>query len=176
MIDYRAVRRYSRALFGLAEKQGELEAIDAQLLATRALLERSREISHLVMNSTIAFAEKEDFIGKIISGSPLLVNFLKVLIKKKRFGLVAKIQEDFHLLLEKRQGIRQVEAVTAEGLSAENTEKLKTVLKKKLRSEIRLTVTTDPGLIGGLVLRFEGLEINGSYKQRLEELRQALLG
>jgi F-type H+-transporting ATPase subunit delta len=54
-------------------------------------------------------------------------------------------------------------------------EKLLAALRKRLGADIRLLERTDPSLIGGLVLRFEGREIDGSFKSRLIELKQKLL-
>ena len=60
-------------------------------------------------------------------------------------------------------------------LTGEAQSKLLTLLNKKLASEIRLSVKTDASLIGGLVLRFDGREIDASFKNRLREIRQKLL-
>lgn len=177
MIDHRAIHRYARALFELALDRGELETIDRHFIRVRELVNQHREISHLVSNSTISLAEKEDFIGKIVpSDLPVtLLNFLKVLIKKKRFNELVFIQADFHKLAEKKQGIREVEAVTAAALSERTENKLREALKRKLRSEIRLITKVDPDLIGGFILRFDDSEINSSFRGRIEEIRQSLI-
>ncbi len=177
MIDQRAASRYSQALFKLAEQKNQLAQIDEQLLMTRELVEKHPEISHLVLNSTISLAEKEDFIEKIVPQGtvPLLIHFLKVLIEKKRFRELVLIQKKFRRLFEKKQGVQEVEAVTASELQQDQELKLKSMLKNKLRAEIRLVKKTDPNLIGGLILRFDGNEINASYRARLDEIKQSLL-
>ena len=176
MIDLRASHRYARALLELADLQGQLDSIDDQLLSVLEVVRKYPEISNLVSNSTITVAEKEDFIGKIIPAGtlPLLVNFLKVLIKKKRFAELSFIQQTFHRLYEKKRRIEEVTAVSAVPLSELNAARLAEVLEKKFRTEVRLTVKTDPAMIGGLILRFGGNEINASFKSRLEAIRQNL--
>ena len=179
MRDHKAARRYARALFGLADADpaGKLDAADRDFTQVRALTDKHPEITRLVSNSTISLAQKEDLIDQIVPQgiSSRLIHFLKVLIRKKRFADLGLIQEEFHRLYEKKKGIREVELVTAVELSPAVREKLNSVLKKRLKSEIRLHPKTDPDLIGGLILRFEGNEINGSLKSRLEELRQLLM-
>ncbi len=176
MMDLRAVHRYSRALYELAEKQNLLDLIDDQLIDIRKLVEKHTEISNLVSNSTISSAEKEDFISKIVPGDtqPLLINFLKVLIKKKRFREFAFIQEEFHRIYEKNRRVEEVTAVSAVPLSRENAEKLEKVLEEKLKSDIRLVTKVDPAMIGGLVLQFAGNEINASFRSRLDAIEQVL--
>lgn len=177
MIDLRASHRYARALLELAAQREQLDLIDDQLLAVLEVVRKYPEISNLISNSTITIAEKEDFIGKIIPPEtlPLLLNFLKVLIKKKRFSELSFIQGTFHRLYEKKRRVEEVVAVSAVPLSAANAARLEKVLEAKLRSDIRLTTETDPTMIGGLILRFGGNEMNASFKSRLETLRQRLM-
>jgi F-type H+-transporting ATPase subunit delta len=176
MMDLRAVHRYSKALYLLAESQNQLDTIDDQFAAVRKLVEKHREISHLVSNSTIALGEKEDFIGKIVPAGthPLLVNFLKVLIKKRRFKELPSIQEEFHRNYERKQRIEEVTVISAVPLSEENSVKLAGTLTKKFNYNVRLTSKVDPKMIGGLILRFGGQEINASFRSRLDALRQLL--
>ncbi|HTL47141.1 MAG TPA: ATP synthase F1 subunit delta [Verrucomicrobiae bacterium] len=176
MIDHRAVSRYARALLGLAEETGQWEAIDSGLTAVRQLLEKHPEITHLVMNSTIGKAEKEDFLDKVLPASTprLIADFLKLIVAKGRFHAFRFIQEEFHRLSEEKRGIREVTAVSAVPLPPEAVTRLTALLKKKFKSEIRLITETDPRMIGGLVVRFGGKEIDASYRSRLHELKQNL--
>lgn len=176
MMDFRTLRRYSEALFQLGQKQQSLDTLDDQLLAVRHLVEKHHEISNLVSNSTIALAEKEDFITKIVPAGTLnlLVNFLKVLIKKKRFGKLPLIQEEFHRLYESKCRVEAVTVVSAVPLSRDNAAKLETILEKKLHSDIKLIEKIDPKMIGGLLIQFGGQEINAGFRSQLDELHQIL--
>ncbi len=177
MIDRRAISRYARALFLLAEKEHHLEAADRDFAVIKKLVDQHPEISHLLLNSTISHAEKDDFIEKIVPQgiSRLVVNLLKVLIEKRRFRELAFIQKEFHKLAEKKAGIQEVEAVTAAELSGKNAARLESILKKKLKCEIRLITRIEPEIMGGFILRFDGKEINASFKNSLDELKQKLL-
>ena len=177
MKDSLAASRYAGALFRLALEANELEKIDGDFLKLTGLLDRHPEISHLVLNSTISRAEKEDFLDKVFQSeiSRTLINLVKVLIRKKRFGQIRGIQEHFHKLFEKKRGIREVEVITASPLSPANEAKLKKALQARLKAEIVLTSGTDPSILGGMILRFDGTEMNTSFKNRLSELRQILI-
>lgn len=176
-MDPTAILRYARALFNLAQERQDLEQIEKDLSKIRELVKQYPEISHLVLNSTISLTEKEDFIEKIFPAdiSRLVIHFLKVLIKKRRFQEFPLMQEEFHRLYQKKQGVRGVTAITAVPMSPKSEERLLQVLKHKLKSEIRLLTQTDPLLLGGLILRFDGMEIDASYKNRLEQIRQKLM-
>ena len=177
MMDLNVARRYSRALLEFAGKSVDLDALEKNFIHLITLLDQHPEITHLVLNSTISQAEKEDFVDKVFASdiTRVLIQFIKVLIKKRRFQEVRLIQEEFHKLYEKKRGLQEVRVITASPLSQSSEKKLSAVLKTKLRSEIRLIPETDPSILGGLILRFNGTEIDASYKNRLAELRQKLM-
>lgn len=177
MKDLRASSRYADALFGLAQERGELQRVEDDLAAVSRVLEDHPKILRIVWNSTISTEDKEETLDKIFSRtvSPIVLNFLKLLISKNRFSEIASIQKSFHARFEAKKNIREVTVIVSRSLTDEAEKKLLALLNKKLDSEIRLAVKTDPSLIGGLVLRFDGREIDASYKNRLREIRQTLL-
>lgn len=176
MNDATAAGRYTRALFELAEKEGRLAETDAALHALARTLVSEPKILRLLENPTLTTTQKYDLAVKTLAGGTpgLLERFLRVLIITKRFMLLSEIQKIFHEAFEKKQGVQEVEMISAVYFSSAFLEKLKTVLIKKLSSQIRLIPRTDRALLGGFVLRFAGKEIDCSFKNRLHEIRQKL--
>lgn len=169
--------RYAKALFLLQKKEKQLEQTEKELHAVSQILAKHPEVSKLMLNSAISLAHKEVFLKNILAGkiAENLIYFLLILIKKKRFAEFPSIQEEFRRLYKKEKGIREITVITAQGLSSKNEEALRKLLEKKLRSEIRFIPKTNPHILGGLILQFEGNEINASYQSRLQELKQQLL-
>lgn len=187
MSDIIAAGRYTRALFKLAEKENHLAEIDAGLHALIKTLKAQPKILLLMANPTLTDQEKYGLASQAIAGrkSDLLERFLHVLIDKKRFSLLQDIQKIFHDRFEKKQGVQEVEMLSAVPFSSGTLEKLKAMLIKKLRSspdptlaqafrEIRLIPKTDRNVLGGFILRFNGKEIDCSYRNRLYEIQQKL--
>ncbi len=176
MSDVIATGRYTHALFELAEKEGHLVEIDAELHALAKILATQPKILRLMANPTLTETEKCSLALTLLGSTPpgLLERFFRVLIDKKRFDLLPQIQKKFHDRFEKKQGVQEVEMVSAVPFSSETREKFKTALTKKLRSEIRLIPRTDPSILGGFILRFDGKEIDCSFKNRLHEIQQKL--
>lgn len=177
MKDRRIALRYARALFELAQGRGELGEIEKGFAEAHELVRRHPEISHLILNATISREEKGDFIEKILpkGTAPLLVNFLKVLIKKRRFQELPLIQERFHRLYEKKAGLQRVRVESPIPLDEILQGKLRSMLEKKLKRTVYLELQIHPELLGGLVLDFDGTQIDGSFKTALHELKQRLL-
>ncbi len=176
MSDTIAAGRYTRALFELAEKEGSLAEIDAELHAFAKILEAQPKILLLMANPTLTNQEKYALaLGALATKkTSLLERFFHVMIDKKRFALLPEIQKIFHERFEKKQGVQEVTLLSAVPFSSEVREKFKMTLAKKLRSEIRLIPQTDPGILGGFVLRFDGKEIDCSFRNRLHEIQQKL--
>jgi F-type H+-transporting ATPase subunit delta len=177
VIDQTVVSRYARALFALAEEQNATAEADKGLETVQKLTEQHPSVLRLISNPTISVIEKKDFIEKFFAGSApkIVVHFLNVLLEKKRISELAPVQLEFRRLFEAKKGIKEVTALSAVEISPANLEKLKTVLAKKLSSEIRIKTEVDPDLIGGLIVRFDGKEVNASFRARLDEVRQRLI-
>ena len=177
MIDHRVSRRYAGALMNLVREQRDLDRVDADFTKIRQMIDRYPEITHLAVNSTISRTEKDDLINKFFGPEmhALLISFLKVLVAKRRFSQIKNIQEEFHRLYEKQKGIQHVEVISAVAMASKTEERLIRVLQKKLNAEIRLEAKIDPSLLGGLIIRFDGNEINESFKGRFLKMRQLLM-
>ena len=177
MKDYRVGLRYARALLALAEDRNELERIEKELAEVKGLVERHPEISHLLRNTTLSQEEKEDFLEKILplTRSSLLLNFLKVLVKKKRFRDFSLVQEKFHRLYEEKKGLQRVRVETPIPLNEVILEKLRKVIEKKVNRKVYFETTVRPEILGGLILDFDGTQIDGSFRTALHELKQKLL-
>lgn len=169
--------RYARALFELSEKERLLSETDTTLSSLADTAAGHPEIMAIVRSPILKESEKISLVEKIIpADSPaLLKDFLRVLIEKKRFPLLARIRKEFHRLFEKRQGILEVEVVSTAPFSKDLQVRLQKMLSSKLRSEVRLIPKTDAALIGGFLLRFNGREIDCSFKNRFHEIEQQLL-
>ncbi|MDP3762715.1 MAG: ATP synthase F1 subunit delta [bacterium] len=187
MSDTIAADRYTRALFELAEKEGHLAPIDAKLHVLAKTLEAQPKVLLLMANPTLMSQEKYALALSALAGKTtgLLERFFRVLIDKKRFALLPEIEKTFHDRFEKKQGVQEVELFSAVPFSSEVLEKFKTVLTKKLRAsplavgsaartEIRLIPKTDHSILGGFILRFNGKEIDCSFRNRLHEIQQKL--
>ena len=176
MSDATAAGRYARALFELAEKEGLLGPIDASLRTLSEALSAQPKVLSLMENPTLTNEEKYSLaLSALPSKNPdLLERFLRVLIDKKRFALTPGIQTIFHEAFEEKQGVKEVELLSAVPFSSKTQEKFKTALTQKLRSEIRLIPRTDRGVLGGFILRFDGKEIDCSFKNRLYEIQLKL--
>lgn len=169
--------RYARALFEIAVEKGCLDALDQELSAFSKSIQANPDVLRLVKNSAVSSEEKERFIEKILSGkaSSLLLDFLKVLLSKKRFADLGIIQVEFKKLCEQQKGIKEISVVSAVPLSDSFKDRLTAHLSKTLGSKVRMLSEVNPKILGGIILRFGHHQYNASFRHRLETIRQRLL-
>jgi F-type H+-transporting ATPase subunit delta len=108
------------------------------------------------------------------SVSPLLGNFLGVLNQNNRLDLLRPIAAAYRDLLDKRAGRVRVVVRSAVPLSDEQQDDLRRTLADSLHKEPVLNLTTDPDLLGGLVVQVGDTVYDTSVRSRLEALRTQL--
>jgi ATP synthase F1 delta subunit len=169
------MKEYAKALFLLTEEDGTTDAALAELGTVRQLLTENPEYRNLLDTPALPKDERLALIDEAFSGiSEYVKNLLKILCEKHMIFALARLCTDFAAIYDEARGIERAEAISAVAM----TDAQLTALKEKLESITGKTViiknTTDPGLIGGVKLRYGGIQLDGSVKTRLESFERAL--
>lgn len=169
---------YASALFDAAASDEERQELLAQAQELRALLGSMPDYTRLMATPAVPKEEKLELLEKAFSGQvhPKLLNLLRVLVNNGRFPYFSEIAEEFQQLLDEHRGVLAVTAVTAMPLSGETTRRLEEKLRADTGRDVRLKVEVDPSVLGGLLLRYGGKEIDGTIRTRLDGMRQRILG
>ena len=152
--------RYAGSLFELALQANAITQVEADLNGFQAMLEGSADLSRLIESPVFSSEEQAKAIAAIadragITG--LTGNFLRVVATNRRlFAIPAMIKASAH-------------ALTA----AQQTE-LKAALKGVAGKDVAITVTVDPSLLGGLVVKMGSRQIDTTLKTKLNSLKLAL--
>ncbi|MDP4651197.1 MAG: F0F1 ATP synthase subunit delta [Haliea sp.] len=101
-------------------------------------------------------------------------NFLSVLAQNKRLRLLPQITALFAGYKAKFEKSVDVEVVSAFDLADDMTAKLASALSKRLEREVHVHTSTDPDLLGGVLIRAGDLVIDGSVRGRLNKLAAAM--
>lgn len=101
-------------------------------------------------------------------------NFVKLLSQNKRLSLLPMIARQFEHLKAADEGVIEAGIISAVELNDQQKQDFYNALEKKLDQDITLTYHVDPSLIGGAVIRYKDTVIDGSAKNKLERLREAL--
>jgi F-type H+-transporting ATPase subunit delta len=169
-----AARRYARAVFELAETDGQVDEWVRRIAAVRELLS-DPEVAAVLVNPTIATEERYS----LISDAPHLLdaeatNLAKLLIESNRVRDVAGIEEEFQRLADEAAGRVRATVTTAVELTAKDRSSVEEELAKRLGKEIRMHVVVDPRILGGLKLQYGDHLVDASVATRLQQLRRSL--
>lgn len=171
--------RYAAALFDLAEEQGELDRVAADLRSLRAMLVASPELKRLCASPVVGRPELGRAMAALAERGAMVAltaHFLGVLVRNGRlFALDATIGAFLARLAAKR-GEVTASVASAQPLSVPQTEALAVALKRATGGAVALDATVDPGLLGGLVVQVGSRMVDGSLRTKMQRLSLAMKG
>lgn len=177
--------RYARSFFQMMERKNRIPETHEELAWILEFSRRHPEFSRLLLATTISYEEKGDLIDQLLSRGVRLAgggegvsaqtrNFIKLLVKKKRFNIFEKVVESFHGLFNMDRGIEEVTFVVPHPVTEAIERRLIEVLAKKLEKKIVLTTKVDPRLIGGAIVLTRNQVIDGSFREKLKQLGRSM--
>jgi len=170
-----AKHEYSKALFMLAEEEGKCEKILLDLRTLLAALKENNGYLQLLDTPALNKEEKLSLIDEAFSALDIYVlNLMKILSEKRLSRLAPEIVTEYEALYDDKFGIMRVEAVSARPMSEEQISALKEKLEKEKSKTVIITNTVSPEILGGLKLRYSGIQLDGSLKTRLEKIEKSL--
>jgi F-type H+-transporting ATPase subunit delta len=172
MID---VKEYARALFLLTEELGSTaEAFRDAALVREAMLENP-PYAKLLDTPALPTEEKLRLIDKAFASVNVSVrNLVKILCERHAVHDTAKVMEAYAVLCDEARGIERVEAITAVPMSQKQISALSAKLAAMTGKQIVIRNTVDAGILGGVKLRYAGMQLDGSIRSRLEALEKNL--
>lgn len=176
MLNIQLASKYATAIFEIAKDEKNLDGYDKDLGKIRADVFTIPEAVKFFQNPLVPQQAKKDLLKRAFDKeiSPTVMNFLMLLVDKKRIGVFNEIYDIFTSLKNKEQGILIADVTTAFPL----TKKQQDALIKKLMSltgrKIKIRPHRDASILGGLILKIGDKLIDGSAVGRLRALQTAM--
>jgi F-type H+-transporting ATPase subunit delta len=171
-------RRYAEAFVDAAEKEGgagpaldEIDEIEADVLKPYP------RFAEILGSSRVPTAEKDRILLEIFDGraSSLVLRFLRVLNRHGRLDLLRAVQQEARSIWDRRNRRIPVKVRSAVPLDEWQLQSLSDRLARLVAGTPILNVSTDPALIGGLVVQVGDTLYDASVKSRLAQLRHRLI-
>ena len=174
--DYRAARRYARALFNTALRTGEVEGVDQSLEAIAHASQATPQFMNVMRHPLITRERKKELLHHIFEGrvQPVVEHFLFLLIENDRAAILPDIGEQFKRLLDEHRRETDAEAVSAVPLSPAQIEALKARLQAETGYTVRLKTRVDETMLGGLLVRVGDRLFDGSILSQLRRMEEQL--
>jgi F-type H+-transporting ATPase subunit delta len=171
-------RPYALALVNAAEKEGgiepvldELDQIDSDVLKVFP------RFASVLGSARVSSAHKDRILTDVFEKrvSSVVLRFLRVLNRHERLGLLRVVAREARTIWDQRNKRIPVQVRAAVSLDEKQLQTLRDRLAALTGATPVLSVSTDPGLIGGLVVQVGDHRYDASVKSRLEQLRQRLI-
>ncbi|MBO5946273.1 MAG: ATP synthase F1 subunit delta [Clostridia bacterium] len=160
---------YGRALFLLAKEEGVLDKIKGDLYATHTAFVENPTYLKMLDTPAVDKEEKKKLISESLSGiDEYVVNLVKILAERRVTSEITNIYETYVALYNEEMGIEDVEAVSAVPMTDSQLAALKAKLEGLTGKTVNIKNTVDPAILGGVKLRYEGRQVDGSLKTRLD--------
>jgi len=169
-------RRYSQAVFEIAQEKGELDGWQSDLGKIAKLGEDAALIA-LLETPKLPFNQKAKLLAERLGDiNHLALNLVYLLVAKGRLNLAGEIADEYRRLLDTYRGIEPAEVITAVLLDDEAKLRLAERLSTMIGKKVVIKPEVDSSLIGGMVVRVGGKLLDGSTRSRLEALKKELGG
>ena len=167
---------YGTALIEAAEDVGKQQEILEEGQQIVEILNAEPDLKAFIDYPAISADEKKKVLTEIFEGRICqeLMNFMYVLIDKRRAGRFEKIIKVYKDLLEKEEGVSYGVVYSVEKLSDDRIAQLEEQTSRLLRMKVKLENELDPKLIAGVKILVEGKIIDASYRKRFEEMASQL--
>lgn len=166
---------YARALFALAQEDERTDAVLDELKAVARVLAENPPYISLLSTPSLKKEQKLALIDEAFASlSEYTLNTLKLLCERRLISIIPEVTKAYEVIFDKVNGITRVIAETAVPMSDSQMAALKLKLERELGGNVIIVNEVEKAMLGGVKLRYSGLQIDGSVKTRLDKLASGI--
>ena len=168
-------RPYAKAAFAYASEQNATDAWSNALQLLSAAVQ-DEAFSAYLNRPELTPAEQVGLFAKVLGEdqSQSVSNFLTLLADNDRLVLLPEIAAEYELLKSQNNNTLEVEIESAFPMDATQEHILAHALEKRFNRTVHVTVSVNPALIAGVVIRAGDQVIDDSALNKLEKMRTRL--
>ena len=169
------IQAYGNALFSLSEELGLTEEVRRDGEVLRAVILASPDYLKMLDSPALSREERLSLIDASLSSlDKSLVNTAKLLTEKRLAHTLPKVLDEFERAYEVSRGIERVEVISAVPLTEDQLTRLTAKLEGITGKQIIINNIHDPSLLGGMKLRYMGVQLDGSVKTKLDSFEKSI--
>ena len=168
---------YGKALFEAAEDLQKTEGVGSDLKDLVKIIKENKDFFDMLKSPAIPNDEKKETVEKIFQGKmdETLLNFIYVLIDKRRINQFFGIAKAFEKCVDDKKGITVGTIYSAVEIPEDKLKKFEQETGALLKKNVELKNEIDSALIGGIKIYVDGKLIDASIRRKLDELKEQLL-
>lgn len=176
MSEIRIASRYAKALFDCSLETDSIGLCVSDIQQIQEALMESQELRLFINTPLLRKVTKKEALSKIFAScSALTCKLLMLMTDKNRESYIPSMTDAFMLLYYKHKGITTAIVSSALALSDANLQAIKTyIVEAAGASDVLITQTIDPTLIGGMNIMFDGKIYDATLSNQLNKLKKDL--
>lgn len=169
--------RYATALFEIAKESNSVETVEADLDALDAALTESEDLRRMIASPVYSRDDQGAAIKALAERmglGPAVIGTLGLMAANRRLFVVEGLIAAVKGLIAADRGEMTAEVRSARPLSDAQTEALAATLRERTGKDVKVAVTVDESLIGGLVVKVGSRMIDTSIRSKLANLQNVM--
>jgi F-type H+-transporting ATPase subunit delta len=170
-------RSYAEALFELGQRHDAHDDFAQGLNIVNTLIESDPRVRAFLETPKVDLRRKKQILQRALAGqvSPLFMNFVLVVMEKRRQRLLLGIAAAYRDLLDEKLGRLHVDVTLAHEPDEAAEQAMVTELTRITGRTVIPHIRVDPALLGGIIVRYGDRVMDGSLRRRLVTLRHRLM-
>lgn len=167
---------YSTALFDVCVEENKVDEFMNEVGFINETLKNNDEFFEILKTPRININEKKKIIDNVFGDkvNKEIINFIKILIDKRRIGYIIDIANEFERMACEYKGIVKAKAYSSISLSSEQIIKLEKKLSEQSGKTVEIENIIDNSLLGGIMIKFNDVVIDGTLMGKLKSLENNL--
>jgi len=176
MLNAGLAKRYARALLNAVSRGEAVEKTAEELKMVLQTCAANGDLQACLDSPIVFIQVKQKIISGLFAGKTesLTVDFLNLLLEKRRFNLLPEISGALDELIDEMRGRTRVNIVSALPVDEQERNYLRERLEKWLKQSVQLSVEVNPSLLCGIQIRIGDRFFDGSGLGRLAQIRAAM--
>ena len=169
--------RYASALFGLADEQDDIPALEENVRILKQALDESSDLNSLISSPIYSRDQQQSAItaiAKKLSLSGIMTNALAIMAEKRRLFVVPTFLSVLDDLIAASKNEITAEVVSAKALTKGQLDKLAKSLESNFSKDIKIKAAVDETLIGGMIVKVGSRLIDTTIQAKLNSLQNVM--
>lgn len=176
-ITAKVIEPYAEALMSLAQEKNNTEEIGDDIRSILSILSESDELKSFFENPLLKAEDKKRVLREIVGEeiNPYLLNFLLLLVDRRRIAFIEGICQKYLELLRKLNNTVLAEITSAVRLYEGEAERLSEKVKQLTgAASVEIATKIDPDIIGGVIIKVGSQVYDASLRGQLRRISLSL--
>ncbi len=173
MSNIRLSSRYAKSFISLAAERGETDVLLKDMMYIAGSVRATKDLQIMLASPIISGDKKLKVLLSVFTELNKTTQlFIELIVSKGRESDLGEIAQSFVQQVKAARNIFDVELISAVPADDALRAEVSAVAKKICGGDVEITEKVDSDLIGGFILRVNGMEYNASVLDKLKKAKK----